>query len=79
VPGQQGQCRHGHGHLAALVYDHHGRSRVGVVAVQRGTRLFPNPEPDFRLEEDDVLVVLGTREQLDDFESIVSAQVPGGA
>ena len=55
------------------------RCGVGVVAVQRGARLFPNPEPDLRLEESDVLVVLGTREQLDDFESIVSAQVPGGA
>ncbi|MBP1620679.1 MAG: TrkA-N domain protein [Acidobacteria bacterium] len=55
------------------------RCGVGVVAVQRGARLFPNPEPDLRLEEGDVLVVLGTREQLDGFESIVSSPVPGGA
>jgi voltage-gated potassium channel len=55
------------------------RCGVGVVAVQRGTSLFPNPEPDFRLEEGDVLVVLGTRQQLDGFESIACAPVRGGA
>jgi voltage-gated potassium channel len=55
------------------------RCGVGVVAVQRGERLFPNPEPDFRLAQDDVLVVLGTREQLDDFESIACVPARGGA
>jgi K+/H+ antiporter YhaU regulatory subunit KhtT len=50
-----------------------------VVAVQRGAHLFPNPEPDLRLEESDVLVVLGTRDQLDGFESIACTPARGGA
>ena len=54
------------------------RCGVGVVAVQRGSHLFPNPEPDFRFAESDVLVVLGTREQLDSFESIACAPGRGG-
>ncbi len=42
---------------------------VGVVAVQRGARLFPNPEADLRMDAGDVLVVLGQRDQLDAFEA----------
>lgn len=63
--------------LAAV--DLRRRCGVGVVAVQRGDGLFPNPEPDFRLEVGDVLVVLGSREQLDGFESIACAPARGGA
>jgi voltage-gated potassium channel len=44
---------------------------VGVVAVRRGQALFPNPEADLRLEYDDVLVVLGTRQQLASFDEVV--------
>jgi len=46
---------------------------VGVVAVQRGERLFPNPEADLRLAAGDVLVVLGTRKALDDFAGSAAA------
>jgi voltage-gated potassium channel len=46
------------------------RCGVGVVAVQRGGMLFPNPEPNLALNEDDVLVVLGIREHLEQFESM---------
>ena len=63
--------------LAAV--DLRRRCGVGVVAVQRGAGLFPNPEPDFRLEEGDVLVVLGTPEQLDGFESIACTPARAGA
>jgi voltage-gated potassium channel len=40
---------------------------VGVVAVQRGEELFPNPDAALRLAAGDVLVVLGTRKALDAF------------
>ncbi|MBZ5589098.1 MAG: potassium channel protein [Acidobacteriia bacterium] len=43
---------------------------VGVVAVQRGPTLFPNPEPNLALHEGDVLVVLGVRDHLEEFESM---------
>jgi uncharacterized protein with PhoU and TrkA domain len=46
---------------------------VGVVAVKRGTQLFPNPEASFRLQIEDTLVVLGTRTQLETFESLACA------
>jgi voltage-gated potassium channel len=50
------------------------RFGVGVVAVQRGTTLIPNPEADFRLAEGDVLVVLGTRRSLSAFEKALSTE-----
>ncbi|HVN75158.1 MAG TPA: potassium channel protein [Thermoanaerobaculaceae bacterium] len=52
------------------------RCGVGVVAVQRGPTLFPNPEPNLALHEGDVLVVLGVREHLEEFEAMFCA---GGA
>lgn len=42
---------------------------VAVVAIKRGPRLIPNPEPDLRLEEGDVLVVAGSRAQLEAFDN----------
>lgn len=47
------------------------RAGVGVVAVNRAGSLVPNPEPDLRLAAGDTLIVLGTRSQLDQFESAV--------
>lgn len=35
---------------------------VSVLAVQRGDETIPNPGPDTRIEADDTLVVLGSRE-----------------
>jgi len=54
------------------------RSRwgIGVVAVQRGEKLFPNPEPQLELATGDVLVVLGPRERLERFEGEVCRQAP---
>jgi K+/H+ antiporter YhaU regulatory subunit KhtT len=46
------------------------------VAVQRGEKLFPNPEPQLELATGDVLVVLGLRERLEQFEGEVCRQVP---
>jgi len=36
------------------------RSGVSVVAVLRGNQTFPSPEPDFRIEAGDTLVLVGT-------------------
>lgn len=44
------------------------RFRVAVVGLERDNQVIPNPEPDRRLEAGDVLVVLGTRADLDAFE-----------
>jgi voltage-gated potassium channel len=49
------------------------RCGVGVVAVQRGETLFPNPEPNLALNDGDVLVVLGVRDHLDEFESMFAS------
>jgi voltage-gated potassium channel len=52
------------------------RWKVGVVAVQRGATIFPNPEADFVFAGGDVLVVLGTRGALDGFETVCDANAP---
>ncbi len=49
------------------------RCGVGVVAVQRGDALLPNPEPNLALREGDVMVVLGVRSHLEEFEATVCA------
>jgi voltage-gated potassium channel len=49
------------------------RWKVGVVAVRRGDTIFPNPEADFAFSGGDVLVILGTRSALDDFETVCRA------
>ncbi len=49
------------------------RCGVGVVAVQRGATLFPNPEPNLALNDGDVLVVLGVRDHLEEFELMCCA------
>lgn len=49
------------------------RCGIGVVAVRRGPTLFPNPEPNLALHEGDVLVVLGVRDHLQEFEAMFCA------
>jgi voltage-gated potassium channel len=49
------------------------RWKVGVVAVQRGEAIFPNPEADFAFSGGDVLVILGTRAALNGFETVCRA------
>lgn len=46
---------------------------LSVVAVQRQEEVFPNPDPGFRLQPDDVLVVFGSRTQI----TQLSAQCEG--
>ncbi len=45
------------------------RHRLAVVSLQRGATLIPNPDPTLRLEVGDLLVVLGSRQDLDRFET----------
>ncbi len=44
--------------------DFRKRYNVLVAAVQRNAHFFPNPAPDFRLQANDVLVLLGDPEQI---------------
>ena len=39
------------------------RTGASVIAIQRGEETYPNPEPDFRIEREDLLVAIGTRQQ----------------
>jgi voltage-gated potassium channel len=47
---------------------------VGIVAVRRATDFFPNPDPDFRFQVDDVLVVLGSRAGLERLETTLKSE-----
>ncbi|WP_435359087.1 cation:proton antiporter regulatory subunit [Haloarchaeobius sp. DFWS5] len=44
---------------------------VSIIAVQRDDETIANPDPDFTLEGDDILVALGTREEQGKFRSFV--------
>lgn len=54
--------------------DTQARTRTGasIVAVLRRTGAHPSPGPGFRLEAGDELVVVGTREGVDDLAQIIS-------
>ncbi|AXK33351.1 potassium transporter TrkA [Streptomyces armeniacus] len=54
--------------------DTQARSRTGasIVAVLRRTGAYPSPAPDFRLEAGDTLVVVGTREGVDDLTQLIA-------
>lgn len=47
------------------------RSGVSVVAVLRGNQTFPSPEPDFRIEPGDTLVLVGTPEGIEQTQEIL--------
>ncbi|UED84124.1 cation:proton antiporter regulatory subunit [Streptomyces profundus] len=54
--------------------DTRARTRTGasIVAVLRRTSTHPSPSPDFRLEAGDTLLVVGTREGVDDLSDIIA-------
>lgn len=54
--------------------DFRAQSGVSVIAVQRGADTVPNPDREFRIAPDDVLVALGTREQQAAFEERCRAE-----
>lgn len=43
-----------------------------IIAIQRGTETFPNPEPNFELDAGDILIALGTREQHAELTDVVA-------
>ncbi|RKN45735.1 cation:proton antiporter regulatory subunit [Streptomyces hoynatensis] len=48
------------------------RTGVSIVAVLRRTGAHPSPSPDYRLEAGDTLLVVGTREGVDDLADIIA-------
>ncbi|MGK5530607.1 cation:proton antiporter regulatory subunit [Streptomyces sp. URMC 129] len=54
--------------------DTKARTRTGasIVAVLRRTGAHPSPGPDYRLEAGDTLLVVGTREGVDDLADIIA-------
>ena len=44
---------------------------VSVIAIQRGEDTIANPEATNRIQEDDILVILGTREEQSSFDDLV--------
>ena len=53
------------------------RTGASVIAVQRGEKTHANPEPDFRIEPEDVLIAIGTREQQVALEELLGADAAG--
>ena len=49
------------------------RTGASVIAIQRGSDTVPNPGPDETITGGDILVTLGTREELAELESLVEA------
>ena len=54
--------------------DTKARTRTGasIVAVLRRTGAIPSPKPDFRLEAGDTLLVVGTRDGVEDLTNLIS-------
>ena len=59
---------------AANVRDQTG---VSVIAVQRGEETIANPKPDLTIQEDDIVVTLGTREEQKAFSNLVNSESSG--
>jgi TrkA domain protein len=49
------------------------RTGASIVAIQRGSDTVPNPGPDETIAAGDILVTLGTREELTKLEGLVEA------
>lgn len=47
------------------------RTGVSVVAIDREGELFPSPDPDAQIEVDDTLVIIGSHEDIEAFESML--------
>lgn len=49
------------------------RTGASIIAIRRGSETISNPDPDDTFQQDDILVALGTREELDALEALVEA------
>lgn len=47
---------------------------ASVIAVQRGDETTPNPEPDFEIVADDILVAIGTRDEQNRLKHLVEGE-----
>jgi TrkA domain protein len=47
---------------------------VSVLAIQRGEETIANPEPSDRIQEEDILVILGTREEQSAFDDLLEGE-----
>lgn len=54
--------------------DIRSRTGVSVMAIQRDEETIPNPEPDQQIRPGDILVSLGTREELSELDDIVAGE-----
>lgn len=52
------------------------RQRIGasIIAIQRGEDTIPNPKPNFKIKEGDILVTLGSRDQQKQLEKLVTEE-----
>ena len=50
------------------------RTGTSVIAIQRGDETIPNPKPEFTIEPGDILVAIGTREELASLGSVVETE-----
>ena len=48
------------------------RTGISVIAIQRGEETIANPKPDLIIQEDDIVVTLGTREELQAFSDLIN-------
>jgi TrkA domain protein len=53
------------------------RTGASVIAIQRDSETIPNPGPDERIEDGDILVLLGTREEQSAVEALVAPDDDG--
>ncbi|MFD1585474.1 cation:proton antiporter regulatory subunit [Halorientalis brevis] len=58
----------------AEIRQHTGAS---VIAIQRGDQTRPNPGPEFTIEADDILVTMGTRDELQALTDLLSGDREG--
>ena len=49
------------------------RTGISVIAIQRGEETIANPKPDLIIQEDDIVVTLGTREEQRAFSDLINA------
>lgn len=48
------------------------RTGVSIVAIQRGDDLVPSPSPDTTIEANDTLIVIGSQDNIRDFEPLIT-------
>ncbi|MEW5761466.1 MAG: TrkA C-terminal domain-containing protein [Candidatus Thermoplasmatota archaeon] len=47
------------------------KTETSIIAITRDDRHFPNPKPDTKIEENDVLLVIGAQDSIKKFEKMI--------